>query len=246
MNRVVTSMTLTQGVAEHIRNLIHRGEVGPGDRLPAERELAEQLGVARISLREAIKILQDDGYVEVRRGAHGGTFVTELHRPVENWRARMREQSGEIDDIVDFRIALECHSARLAAQRRTRADLAALRSAIKNLDQVDGRAAFRLTDSQFHSGLARAARSIRLENAVHTARGELFSPHDLLPFVEPIEETRNDHQAIYDAVRDGDADTAETLMREHIERAREQLRVIVFGAQGTERRSRSNGRQRRG
>ena len=58
MIRVVTAQTLTQAVADHLRTLIHRGEVGPGDRLPAERELAEQLGVARISLREAIKILQ--------------------------------------------------------------------------------------------------------------------------------------------------------------------------------------------
>lgn len=229
MNRVVTSMTLTQGVAEHLRSLIHRGEVGPGDRLPAERDLAEELGVSRISLREAIKVLQDDGYVEVRRGARGGTFVTELHRPVENWRARMREQSGEIDDMIDFRIALECHSARLASQRRNRSDLATLRASIKNLSNVDGRAAFRLIDSQFHGGLARAARSMRLENAIHSVRGELFSPHDLLVYVEPVEESRQDHQAIYDAVRDGDPDASESLMREHIERTREQLRVIVFG-----------------
>jgi GntR family transcriptional repressor for pyruvate dehydrogenase complex len=238
MNRVVTSMTLTQGVAEHLRNMIHRGEVGPGDRLPAERDLAEELGVSRISLREAIKVLQDDGYVEVRRGARGGTFVTELHRPVEAWRARMREQSGEIDDMLDFRIALECHSARLAAQRRSRSDLATLRSAIKNLSNVDGRGAFRLTDSQFHDGLARAARSVRLENAIHSVRGELFSPHDLLVYVEPVEESRYDHQAIYDAVRDSDPDRAEVLMREHIQRTREQLRVIVFGSERRPRKAR--------
>lgn len=229
MSRVVTSTTLTQSVADHLRNLIHRGEVGPGDRLPAERDLAEQLGVARISLREAIKILQDDGYVEVRRGARGGTFVTELQRPVENWRARMREQVGEIDDLVDYRIALESHAARLAARRRTRADLTALRTAIKDLRHVDGRAAFRFTDSQFHGGLARAARSLRLENGIHSARGELFSPHDLLVFEEPVEQTRHDHQAIYEAVRDGDPDAAAAAMREHIENTREQLRIIVFG-----------------
>ncbi len=232
MSRVVSSMTLTQGVVEHLRSMIHRGEVGPGDRLPAERDLAEQLGVARISLREAIKTLQDDGYVEVRRGARGGTFVTELQRPVENWRARMREQVGEIDDLVDFRIALESHAARLAARRRTRSDLTTLRAAIKNLIHVDGRAAFRFTDSQFHSGLARAARSVRLENAIHAARGELFSPHDLLVFEEPVEETRRDHQAIYEAVRDGHPEAAATAMRDHIEHTREQLRVIVFGTEG--------------
>lgn len=229
MHRAVTSVTLTQGIAEHLRGMIHHGEVGPGERLPAERDLAEELGVSRISLREAIKVLQDDGYVEVRRGSRGGTFVTELHRPVETWRARMREQSGEIDDLIDFRIALECQSARLAAMRRSPSDLAALRSTIERLGDVCGRAAFRLIDSQFHCGLARAARSVRLENAIHSVRGELFSPHDLLDYMEPVEESRHDHQLIYDAVRAGDPDGAEELVRRHIESTRQQLRVIVFG-----------------
>lgn len=229
MNRVVSSQTLTQGVAEHIRAMIHRGEVGPGDRLPAERDLAEELGVARMSLRDAIKTLQTEGYVEVRRGARGGTFVTELQRPAEEWRMRMRAQSGEIDDIIDFRSALECHAARLVAVRRNRVDLAAMRLAIKNLSQADGRASFRLADSQFHNRLARAARNDRLETAIHSVRAELFSPHDLLVYDEPIEENLKDHQAIHDAIRDSDPDAAEVLMREHIERARAQLREIVFG-----------------
>lgn len=70
MVRAVTAQTLTQAVAEHL-TLIHQGEVGPGDRLPAERELAEPLRVVRISVREAIKILQPHGYVRVRRGRNG-------------------------------------------------------------------------------------------------------------------------------------------------------------------------------
>lgn len=229
MGRVVTSLTLTQAVADHLRNLIHSGTVGPGERLPAERELAERLGVARISLREAIKILQNDGYVEVRRGSLGGTYVTELQQPLERWRARMRTQSGEFDDIIDFRIALETDAARLAASRRDRSDLANLRTAIKKLRQADCRAAFRLTDSQFHGGLAHAARNVRLENAIQSARGELFSPHDLLPYVDPVEESARDHQQIYEAVRDRDLDGAARAMREHIERTRGQLRDVVFG-----------------
>lgn len=245
MTRVVTSMTITRGIAEHLRSLIHLGHVGPGERLPAERELAEEFGVARVSLREAIKILAQEGYVEVRRGAKGGTFVTELRRPAEDWRARMREQSGTIDDIIDFRIGLECQAARLAAQRRTRTDLNVLRAAVTNLDRVAGRASFRLTDSQFHGGLARAARSVRLENAIQSARGELFNPHDLLTFKEPVEETLRDHQAIYEAVRDRDPDTAAAVMAEHIERTRKQLRVIVFGPEAEARptkRTRASGR----
>jgi GntR family transcriptional regulator, transcriptional repressor for pyruvate dehydrogenase complex len=230
MARAVTSLTLTQAVADHLRGLIHRGEVGPGDRLPAERELAEQLGVARISLREALKILQDDGYVQVRRGALGGTYVTELLQPVQQWRARMQDQAGEIDDMIDFRIALETDAAWLAAKRRTASDLSQLRTAIKALQRADGRAAFRSSDSHFHDGLARASGNHRLETAIRAIRGELFSPHDLLPFVDPVEESVRDHRRIHEAVRDRDPEAAAAAMREHVERTRVQLREIVFGS----------------
>jgi DNA-binding FadR family transcriptional regulator len=127
---------------------------------------------------------------------------------------------------------LETDAARLAAIRQDRSDLATLRAAITKLDQVDsGHAAFRLADSQFHRGLARAARNVRLETAIESARGELFSPHDLLPYVNPVDESRRDHRDIYDAVRDRDPDRAAGAMREHIERTRHQLREIVFGSE---------------
>lgn len=230
MANAVTSQTLSQAVADHLRRMIHLGEIGPGDRLPAERDLAEQLGVARISLREAIKTLQNDGYVQVRRGARGGTYVTELDEPVARWRARMRTESGEFDDIVDFRIGLETESARLAATRRTRADLAALRTAISELERAGDRAAFRLADSQFHAALAQASGNARLRNAIESARAELFGTHDLLTYTNPIAESVRDHQAIYQAVCDRSPDAAGAAMREHIENARTQLRDIVFGA----------------
>ena len=229
MARQVSSTTLAQAVADHLRMRIHRGDVSPGERLPAERELAEQLGVARISLREAIRQLREDGYVEVRRGSTGGTYVTELHRPAEAWRARMRAQAGEMDDIIDFRIALETETAALAARRHTAAGLAPVREAVLALHDVIGRTAFRQADSRFHVALARAAGNERLEEAVETARGELFSPRDLLPFREPVEETLRDHQAIYEAVAAGDAAAASAAMRAHLEGARRQLRIIVFG-----------------
>ena len=231
MARQVTSTTLAQAVADHLRMRIHRGDVGPGERLPAERELAEQLGVARISLREAIRQLREDGYVEVRRGASGGTYVTELRRPAEAWRARMREQVGEMDDILDFRIALETETAVLAARRHSESSLVPVREAVDALRDVIGRTAFRQADSRFHVALARAARNERLEEAIEAARGELFSPRDLLPFREPVEETLRDHRAVYDAVRAGDADGAAEAMRAHLERSRQQLRIIVFGAE---------------
>lgn len=228
MERQLTSMKLTEGVAEHIRGMIHRGELGPGDRLPPERELAEELGVARASLRAAIKSLEARGYVMVRRGSRGGTFVTELSRPFSEWREHVRQQRGEVDEIIDFRIALEQHAAHLAALRRDRNDLTQLRNAIDTMDGSESRAVFRLSDSQFHSAVARASRNTRLQAGIDQARGELFSPHDLLEYVEPVAESVQDHRNIYEAVKAKDGETAARLMAAHIERTREQLRVIVF------------------
>jgi DNA-binding GntR family transcriptional regulator len=141
----------------------------------------------------------------------------------------MRAESGEFADIVDFRIALETESARLAADRRRTTDLTALRDAIAELERADGRAAFRLADSRFHSALARASRNTRLQSAIETARAELFATHDLLPFKDPIAESVRDHLAVYEAVRGGDGEAAAAAMREHIENARAQLHEIVFG-----------------
>ena len=99
------------------------------------------------------------------------------------------------------------------------------------LDAADvvTRAEFRQADSRFHVGLAGAARSERLQEAIQASRGELFIPRDLLPFEEPVAETLRDHRAIAAAVRRRDAELAATEMREHLERSRRQLRVIVFG-----------------
>ncbi|GAA5082594.1 DNA-binding FadR family transcriptional regulator [Thermocatellispora tengchongensis] len=221
--------TVTEDVAERLRRLIHQGEISPGDRLPPERELAETLGVARVSLREAIKILQGHGYLVVRRGAHGGTFVTDLDGPYRQWIGQMRQESSELEDILDFRIAIESQTASLAATRRGESDLADQRVAIERMAAAEGRSEFRLADSQFHGAVARASRSKRLEAAVHYARGELFSHPDQLVYVEQIETCVGDHRLIHEAIADRDPAAAAAAMREHIERTRAELRELLFG-----------------
>ena len=124
-NRAERSL-ITADVVEELRGRIHRGELGPGDRLPAERELASRMKVSRDRVREALAALENEGYVVSRRGATGGRFVTELAAPFAAWAARTED---DLDDIVDFRLAIECEACRFAAQRRTRSDLHAMRRA---------------------------------------------------------------------------------------------------------------------
>ncbi len=229
---VVSPVLTSDVVAAHLRQRIHAGEFSPGDRLPAQRDLAEQLGVARVSVREGIRQLVDSGYLDVRRGASGGAFVTQLSRPLEAWRQRLRSMAGELDELIDFRSAVEAKAASLAAERASRAELAEMRAAMKAMRALrspgrEPRTAFRQADGLFHDALSRAARNRRLEAVIREARIELFTPYDLLTFDEPLKPVIDDHQAIYEAVRDGDSVRAALLMSEHVEHTRLQLRSFV-------------------
>lgn len=227
----MSPVSTSEAVARHVRHSIHVGEYRPGDRLPPQRELALQLGVSRVSVREGLRVLAGDGYLDIRRGSRGGAFVTELAQPAEAWRLRLRSQRGELDDLIEFRIAIESRIAHLAAMRSTRSDLSEIRGAIRQMrslaDKFSGHHDFRAADREYHSALGRAARNQRLARAASDARSEMFIPYDMLSFDEPRAEVLADHQAIYEAVRDGSPEIAARLMREHIQRTREQLTSFV-------------------
>jgi GntR family transcriptional regulator, transcriptional repressor for pyruvate dehydrogenase complex len=231
----VSPVSTSAAVATYIRKRIHVGEFAPGDRLPPQRELAVLLGVSRVSVREGLRLLVDEGYIRVSRGSAGGAFVTELSQPAEALRRRLRSQMSELDDLVDFRIAVESRIAYLAAMRAGRADVDRLRAAIRMMRAIDKEATdhlpFRLADAEFHAALARGARNERLNRAVLDARDEMFIPYDMLSFDEPRDAVLTDHLAIYEAVRDGKATLASELMAEHIQRTREQL--LSFVADGS-------------
>lgn len=221
-----------EAVADHLRGLIHAGTYSEGERIPSQRLLAKDLGVARISVSEAVRLLVDEGYLVVRRGASGGAFVTGLSQPLEAWRRRLRSRTGELDEIIEFRIAVESAAAGLAALRSTKRDLARMRAALRamrslQLGRGDARAAFRAADGDFHDAVALAAGNERLQRAIKDARIELFTPYDLLTYSEPVAAVLDDHEGIYEAMRDGDRARAAELMGRHIENTRAQLRSFV-------------------
>jgi GntR family transcriptional regulator, transcriptional repressor for pyruvate dehydrogenase complex len=216
-------------IADGLRSRIHRGELGPGDQLPPERLLAEQLGVGRLRLREALATLEDEGYLVARRGASGGRFVTELQAPYNLWIEQMRRDLNELNDIVDFRRAVECEVVRLASQRRTKADLTAMRSAIRALERATTPRAYRTADLAFHDALAQAARSPRLAAAVSQARGDLFSPADEVWFDGRSGDSARDHTAIADACEARDTDAAAAVMAKHIDQTRAEIQSILTG-----------------
>lgn len=207
--------------------MIHAGEVLPGARFPAERELAEKLAVSRVTLREAIKLLRSEGYVEVRRGAQGGAYVTNLQTPAEDWRRRMSQHSTAIDELFDYRVGVEMAAARFAAMRRDSNDLTAMEDAITSMGEAENRGMFRFFDSLFHEAVAAAAYSPRLIQAVRQVRGEVFTPMDLLGIPTSPQDDAERHNGVLDAIRSADPALAAERMSDHLEHTRAHLKRIL-------------------
>ena len=214
-------------VAALLRSRIQSGELNRGDRLPPERELARQLGVSRLTLRGALEELRDQGYLTARRGQSGGNFVSELTEPVARWMGSLAADFEEIEDILEYRIALECRAAALAAVRAGAAELAAVEDAMVRFECSSGRAEFRRADADFHNLLAVASGSRRLAELVPVVRGELFSPVDHLTFDPPKDDAVVEHRAVFDAVVARDAEGASRAVLVHLEHTRRELRNLT-------------------
>ena len=215
--------TTSSLVSDYLRRVVHRGELGPGDRLPAERQLAVALGVGRVTLREALQELEDEGYLVRRRGVNGGAFVTDLARPFDAWRTEVANNREGLQELWDLREAVEVQIVRLAAARRTAADLTALEEADSQLRQAETRAEFRRADLDFHGQLAAAARSQRLASLMYATRGEIFSPVEPHVVATRVRRAADGHAEVTDAVRQRDADAAEEGIRAHLRAARSEL-----------------------
>ncbi len=209
--------TASDSAVRFIRAMIFAGEIGPGDRLPPERDLGLRLGISRMTLRLALKALESTGYIVTTRGSRGGSRVTDPESLTQCWNQWMHRHAGELEDIFEFRITVETRLAALAAERRTDEDLLAMERAAASENSPREWAAILRADMDIHRAIARAARSPWLERAMMGARGELFIPVDLNRLDEGDPRVQHTHRAILDAIRKQDGSAAAKHMRVHIE-----------------------------
>jgi DNA-binding FadR family transcriptional regulator len=206
---------------ERLLAVIKLGLVAPGERFPAERELAAQLGISRLTLREAIRELQQAGYVESRRGRFGGTFVT--YRPPDPSAAEAarlaRENAAKLTDALTFRMAVETGAAEalaLSSERRAvgREVLLARLAAVNSASPVD----YRRLDTLFHLSIAELAGSSLLAAACVDARMRLNDLLNAIPVLRRnIDHTARQHTAIATAILAGDAERARWAVAEHLD-----------------------------
>ncbi len=214
-------------VVERIRLALHLGRYLPGDKLPAERTLAEQLGVSRVTLREALRVLQGEHYLRVSRGVNGGAIVLGRDEPAGVLRQRLRDRMPDFEAILDFRIANEGAAARLAAQRRANADIEALAKTIEEMAECIDLASFRRADSAFHLLIAGATGNHLLQAAIQEARSAMFMRLDAIDLNITRESSCREHRQILKAIVRQDPRAAERAMIAHIETTRSDFHAFI-------------------
>jgi DNA-binding FadR family transcriptional regulator len=203
---------------ERLLSVIKLGVIPPGDRFPAERELAGLLGVSRITLREAIRALQQAGYVESRRGRFGGTFVTYTRPAPDPGEARRiaLADSAQLADALAFRMALETGAAQVlaAAGDRGREVLLERLAAVNQATPED----YRRLDTLFHLAIAELTGSTLLAAACADARMRLNDLLNAIPVLRHnIVHTAQQHTVIVDAILAGDPERARCAVAEHLD-----------------------------
>jgi DNA-binding FadR family transcriptional regulator len=216
--QAVEPRRLYRQIADQLRTLIGKGEVAPGARLPAERDLARQLGVSRPSLREALIALEVEGLLDVRVGS--GIYVSQ---PGE------RPRSAEIDgasgpfEVIRARWMIEGECAALAARNGTAAQLRAIRKAHADLLREAKRNHNPLdADRAFHVCIAEATGNSALELVVQTLWdqrvGPLYRALEIkLEYPAMAEETTHEHEAVLAAIIARDPKAARAAMRRHMD-----------------------------
>ena len=225
----VRSQNAFEETVERLLAVIKLGVVGPGERFPAERELAALLGVSRITLREAIGDLRNAGYVESRRGRFGGTFVT--YTPPAPSRVELRriavEDADKINDALTFRMAVETGAAQILAQAgdsdgdgcggvgdRVRDVLLTRLTAVNEAGPGD----YRRMDTLFHLAIAELTGSSLLASACAEARVRLNDLLNAIPLLQRnIDHTTAQHTAIVAAILAGDTRRAQQAVAEHLD-----------------------------
>jgi DNA-binding FadR family transcriptional regulator len=225
--RPVRTRNAFEETVERLLQAIRLGVVGPGERLPAERELAARLGVSRVTLREAIRAVADAGYVESRRGRYGGTFVVAVlpDAPAAD------PSSVDMEDVLTLRRVLETGAAEAAAGRAlTPAERRLLMTALTDVDAVPAGEAdeYRRRDSRLHLAIAEVTAAPSLTSAVADVRTRVNELLDAIPLLSTnIEHSNVQHHAIVAAILSGDPGAARAAMAEHLAGTAALLRAFL-------------------
>lgn len=216
----MSSKRLFQSVAEQIAELIDQGAYPPGTRLPGEREMAEKLGVSRVTIREAEIALQAVGRLEIKTGS--GVYVSE-NKPI----ASETLPKASAFEVTEARLLVESETAALAAHNISPEGVAKLQELVEIMRTGTSEEGD-IADEQFHLTIAEASNNAAMVHTIQT----LWRMREEIPDVKATYQTvcvhdadtrTEEHRAVFQAIKAGDAAGARAAMREHFHRLLENM-----------------------
>ncbi len=222
--------SLAHALVSTLGDRIRAGRLKPGVKLPTEAALMDQFGVSRTVVREGLTRLQAAGLVQTKHGI--GTFVVGPGEPAFRIAPEQMATLQDVIAVLELRIGVESEAAGLAAQRRTKPQLTAMRQALDEITAAleAGRDAV-APDFRFHLEIARATGNRHFSDLLGSLGSQII-PRARLDAGSPPDAERlawlrrvnAEHESIYDAIAAGDADAARAAMRTHLANSRERRR----------------------
>jgi GntR family transcriptional repressor for pyruvate dehydrogenase complex len=215
--RPVTRPRLYEQVAQQILDWVREHDLGAGDRLPPERELASRLGVSRATVSQALVAMEVVGVVAGRHG--DGTVLVDSSGTSAVVEA-LRSHARRLPDVIEAREALESKLAGLAAVRRTEEDLARIEQALQVMaDDVTAGGRGVEGDELFHAAVTQAGHSALLQRLMLEISGLVKETRiESLSQPQRPQQSLEGHRAIAEAIRDRDPARATASMRDHIDK----------------------------
>src|SRR4029077_3488861 len=206
---------LYEDLGERLRPFVRESSMAAGDRFPPERELAHQLRVSRTSIRQAMVVLQAQGFVDVRHGE--GIFLRRTRGFGESL-PKLLERRRRLPEVLEAREALEVKLAELAAMRRTKDDLNAMHAALRTMEkEIRTKGLGTEGDAAFHHAVASAARNQVLLHLIDAMADAIFETR-VESLSEPGRPPRSleAHRRILHAIESGTPSKAALAMRKHL------------------------------
>jgi len=225
MFQKITHVRTADAVIQQVEELILKGVLRPGDRLPAERDLSELMSVSRPVLREALKTLEDRGLISSRQG--GGTYVPDLIGPIfsDPVIALIERHPDAVADYLEFRRDIEGTAAAHAARRATDADRSALSDLVAAMEAAfaaDDSRREAVLDVEFHHTVGEAAHNVILLHALRSCyrlleNGVFYNRKRLYAHPDARQRVLEQHKAIADHICSGRAEEAKAASEQHID-----------------------------
>ncbi|MFP3566392.1 FadR/GntR family transcriptional regulator [Paraburkholderia sp. SIMBA_030] len=218
-------------ILEQIRLRLSTGELAPGDKLPSERDLAEQLGVGRNAVRESLRVLEASGVVTIRKGHTGGAFISngDMSVTVSGLGDVLRLRGGQVSEISEVRLWMGDVVARAACERRTPLNLEKLRENLELVERRQKAADLKgslASAAEFHVILAECSQNSLLVLMMETIMG-ITSQFATDFGINASEFALNERREIVDAIEARKVSKATAAMKAHLDNVHSRYRNAV-------------------